>query len=996
MYTPLRHATRLALVLSPLILLLAFSVSASSAATTYSSHLRRYPYLTDVVNSYATINWGTDQSLSTGAARWGKVGSESCTAHYAPASRTVVNVNGVAEYQWKALLNLLPGTQYCYRVYLGSSPSTEIDLLGSDSTPAFWTQTPAGSSEPFSFVVFGDWGYVGSTGTNPYQARLMSLIASSGARFALTVGDNGYPAGSQANYGDLIQTGANLSAIFGPAFWKVPGSFTPIFAASGNHGISNTDPNHPLILNFPQDRAVASSSGRYIKETYCCLDGTTSANYPSAWYAFDAGLARIYMLDSAWSDSNVGNATAYKVDYDYKWTQSSLEYQWLKADLASHPSILKFAILHYPIYTDDPDVNQRSDTFLQGSNSLEGLLHQYGVDLAFTGHAHIYERNFASSVGLPNYVTGGGGAPSGTLGTCTALDAYAIKFTTTGKGCGSAPTPTSVDQLYHFLKVTINGTQVTVTPINSLGQKFDRLTYDFSAGSEANPPSAPTNLAATAPSGTQVDLTWSAASDDTGVRGYDLYRNGQLVYTTDAATLAYSDTGLTPFTDYTYTVDAFDASGNHSSLSAPASITTPRTATYIFTPVASAYVAADSTTTNFGLTGTLIQDSSPNYHSYLRFNVNGISGSLTSATLRLFSTSASSTGYQVRSVVPGSWEENQITYANAPGVGGLIGSSPGFSNAAWVNADVSSFVTGKGLYDLALTTTSASPISFASRNASANWPQLVIQTMVLPSAVFDVSPVSWDYGMVGTGATSAAQDFTITNLGGSALTIGTVTLAGAHPDQFQLIADNCSGSSVPATGTCTVTAAFAPTLTGSLTASINFPDNAGGPHSLTLSGTGAAEQTINGGFNVYSALTPMIPSKWKAGSFASTDGKSTSVKMEGTASIKISNTFALKKTLTQVRTISGAAGDTFQLKVWTRGQNIPTTPGVARVVVKLFNGAVLIQSNVMAFPTGTYGFKQNTITFTAIGPYTKLLVRLMYNKSSGKIWFDGLSLLKSP
>src|SRR5512138_2948528 len=111
-------------------------VREGSADTSYSGSLRRYPYLTDVVSSYATINWATDQSNFSGAVRFGKVGSESCTAHYVQAARTFVSVNSVPEYQWKAMLNVQPGSQYCYRVYLGSSPTTEIDLLGSDPSPA--------------------------------------------------------------------------------------------------------------------------------------------------------------------------------------------------------------------------------------------------------------------------------------------------------------------------------------------------------------------------------------------------------------------------------------------------------------------------------------------------------------------------------------------------------------------------------------------------------------------------------------------------------------------------------------------------------------------------------------------------------------------------------------------------------------------------------------------------------------------------------------------
>ena len=712
------------MIFLPLLALWLGSAPASLAAS--NPALRRYPYLTDVVGSYATINWGTDRSQTSGALRYGRVGSESCTAHYVPATKTAISVNGSLQYQWKAQLELIPGTQYCYRVYLGSSPVTEIDLLGSDSSPSFWTQMPMGATGSFSFVVFGDWGYVNSSGTNPYQANVMSLIASSGARFAVTTGDNGYPSGSQKNYGDLFQTGADTSAIFGPSFWTVPGRSMPLFLSVGNHGLNNSDTNHPHILTWPQDRAVALSGGRYTKDIYCCLNGTNSASYPSTWYAFDAGPARFYILHTAWPESNSGTATPYKNDYDYHWAPGTAQLQWLQADLAAHPSVLKFAIFHYPLYSDNP--NEAASPYLLGSSGLEGLLKQNGVDIAFTGHAHIYERNLPSANGVYNYITGGGGANIGTLGTCTALDAYAIKFTTTGKACGSAPMPTSADQIYHFLKVTVNGTNVTVMPINSLGQSFDVQNYTFSSGAETSAPSVPGNLNAMVVSGTRVDLTWSASSDNTGVRGYGIYRDGTLIAAVDRNTLSYADTGLAPSTNYSYRVDAFDGSANHSAQSAAKSATTQSAATYTFPSIADAYVAADFPTTNYGLSGTLKANASPDYRSYLRFNVSDISGTVTNATLRLYATSSSSTGYQVNRVTNQNWEESSITDANAPAVGSMIGSSGSFASNNWISVDVTSLVTGNGVYDLAITTTNLNNINFNSRDAASNPPQLVIQT----------------------------------------------------------------------------------------------------------------------------------------------------------------------------------------------------------------------------------------------------------------------------
>src|SRR5688500_5665912 len=143
-----------------------FSIAASSKSprNTYSPALRRYPYLTDVVGRYATINWATNRSDTSGLVRFGKVGAEACTAHTVIPTKTPISVNGVLQYQWKVQLSLAPGTQYCYRVYLGTSPVSQIDLLGSDAAPSFWTQVPAGANESFSFVVLGDSGYVDHSG----------------------------------------------------------------------------------------------------------------------------------------------------------------------------------------------------------------------------------------------------------------------------------------------------------------------------------------------------------------------------------------------------------------------------------------------------------------------------------------------------------------------------------------------------------------------------------------------------------------------------------------------------------------------------------------------------------------------------------------------------------------------------------------------------------------------------------------------------------------
>jgi hypothetical protein len=71
---------------------------------------------------------------------------------------------------------------------------------------------------------------------------------------------------------------------------------------------------------------------------------------------------------------------------------------------------------------------------------------------------------------------------------------------------------------------------------------------------------------------TAVLLNWNASTDNVGVAGYHVYRNGILVGT--STTTTFTDTGLDPSTQYTYAVSAFDAAGNESARSTAVTVTT--------------------------------------------------------------------------------------------------------------------------------------------------------------------------------------------------------------------------------------------------------------------------------------------------------------------------------------------------------------------------------------------------------------------------------------
>ncbi len=137
-------------------------------------------------------------------------------------------------------------------------------------------------------------------------------------------------------------------------------------------------------------------------------------------------------------------------------------------------------------------------------------------------------------------------------------------------------------------------------------------------------------------------------------------------------------------------------------------------------------------------------DASPDIRSYLRFNVQGLSGTVTHATLRVYANTTSSQGYQVHQVSDNTWGESTINYNNMPQVGALIGSSGNFSANAWTSIDVTSYITGNGEFNLALTTQSSTLIGLASRESGANAPQLIIETTggPTPTPTFTRTPTN--------------------------------------------------------------------------------------------------------------------------------------------------------------------------------------------------------------------------------------------------------------
>lgn len=92
----------------------------------------------------------------------------------------------------------------------------------------------------------------------------------------------------------------------------------------------------------------------------------------------------------------------------------------------------------------------------------------------------------------------------------------------------------------------------------------DAVQFVYAGPIETTPPTVPTGLWAAATSTTQMQLSWAASTDASGIGGYKVYRNGSLIAGSNPGT-SYTDSGLAPNTSYSYTVAAYDIYGNTSS-----------------------------------------------------------------------------------------------------------------------------------------------------------------------------------------------------------------------------------------------------------------------------------------------------------------------------------------------------------------------------------------------------------------------------------------------
>ncbi len=423
-------------------------------------------------------------------------------------------------------------------------------------------------------------------------------------------------------------------------------------------------------------------------------------NIPN-YYSFNAGGWHFISLNS--NHSHIGVS------------KTSAQYAWLAQDLAANSSLCTIVYYHHPLYNIGPEGPTTAMA------DIWALMAQNGVSIVLNGHDHDYQRwvpldgnGNLSAAGITEFIVGGGGHGLQTIANTDLRVAFSDYLN---------------PRAFGVIELALNSNGASFSYVNTSGVTLDSGTIPCNkTGPDTQAPSVPAGLTATAASATQVNLAWQAATDNVGVNGYTIYRNNTSIATVSGATLSYTDNTVLPSTTYTYTVDAFDAAGNHSSQSSPASVTTPALPSSLtFAVGADTYVNSGSPSTNYGSATVWRVDGSPDLHAYLRFTVQGLAGSpIQSVYLKVYTNSSSSVGIKALKVADNTWGETTVTYNTAPALGSTLASSGAITAGSWVTLNVSAYITGEGIYSFGITTASSSSLSFASKEFGANGAQLVV------------------------------------------------------------------------------------------------------------------------------------------------------------------------------------------------------------------------------------------------------------------------------
>lgn len=225
-----------------------------------------------------------------------------------------------------------------------------------------------------------------------------------------------------------------------------------------------------------------------------------------------------------------------------------------------------------------PNIKAGSNTVratFNGSRATRRIIvHEYS-GLATVTPVDVTAQNNALGATGANVITSGSATTTvnGDLIFGAVLDATSTTTITAGTGFTQRASLNNKD-LATQDRTLATASAIASTQTFGAAHRYSAIMVAFKpTAPDTTPPSVPAGLNAQAVNATQVNLSWTASTDNVGVTGYKIFRDGVQVGT--SATTSFQNTGLSGSTTYSYTVSANDPAGNNSAQSAPAVVTTP-------------------------------------------------------------------------------------------------------------------------------------------------------------------------------------------------------------------------------------------------------------------------------------------------------------------------------------------------------------------------------------------------------------------------------------
>lgn len=181
--------------------------------------------------------------------------------------------------------------------------------------------------------------------------------------------------------------------------------------------------------------------------------------------------------------------------------------------------------------------------------------------------------------------------------------------------------------------------------------------------------------------------------------------------------------------------------GERHPVTPPSTTTDGGTAVTIISVTADTEARSDAPETNYGTALSFATSATPERVSYLRFDVKGVVGTVTSAVLRCHVNETSGNGPALHAS-PDGWDELTLTWNNRPAPSDpIIDDLAETASGTDADFDLTDVVTADGLYDFALVPSNGETFACASRES--NTPPVLIITSELPQYDLVVSDLSW-------------------------------------------------------------------------------------------------------------------------------------------------------------------------------------------------------------------------------------------------------------